>query len=338
MAKKPRKIYEQEALVAAFAQHSISARNTFHPQQWSSGTEPADIVIVVGKALLLINTHASTTNYFETMIAHNIIQARKRIEEWKTGKQIRGRNDWREFVIEWKDIAYIHVISVIDGPHAACADHPLAGLNMDIKVTLCTTLTSRVLHDLALKGGGARDLVTVCRALVGQSTVTEAETMNMIQARYTSLKNQAMKLAPREPKRFGKAIVKGKSVDWFDEFRMKFVGTRTSGSEVTDLLSDLDWTDIFPAIAFIIESICQLEEMPLLQQKRTEVFGSVTRLRVLVGFIEDLGRHVPNASDRMDGEGTSILFIVILSNFGIQEVIAVSPVAPATATALSLSF
>jgi hypothetical protein len=44
-------------MVALFAEHSISARNTIHPNLWKkSGKEPADLMIVMGRAAFFVNT------------------------------------------------------------------------------------------------------------------------------------------------------------------------------------------------------------------------------------------------------------------------------------------
>jgi hypothetical protein len=315
MARRPRKSTPQEEMVATFIKHSISSRSIFHPDQWSSGTEPADMICVVGRAMLLVNMTAGGS-YLNSLAKHNIDQARSRIEEWKGGRQIRGKNDQRSFAVDWSDIDYIAVISVVDGRHAACLDHSLAGLDMDGKVTLCTTLTTRVFRELATKGGGARDLVDICRLLAGKGTTTQFSTLRLLRKRYNDLIHSFTYGLPDPPSRLGQAIIGGRPVNMFEEARFTLEAARREPIDGLGRFSDLSWRDVFEASAFTVACRAEMEGR-LEGQIRAQVFGTATKFQVVVSTnMEALTKTIPQLIEVADQAGCSFTQLISLTSIG----------------------
>ncbi len=326
MAKKSRKLTDQESLVTTFAKHSISSRTAFHPDQWASGTEPADMIIVVGRAMLFFNMTAGKS-YFDNLVAHNIDQARDRLAEWQGGRQIRGKNEWGAFAIDWTDIDSIHVVSVIDGPHAACMDHPLNDLDLPEKVRLCTSITSKALHQLAVRGGGARDLIGVCQSMRPGAKISEQSAVRFIRNRYNEILYMCLEEVKAEPKRFGRAIISGREVSSFEEYRHSFEAMRRQTFENSsfDVFSDLAWVDIFPAIAFITSSIAEMEYAPD-GQIRTCIFGGMTRFQVVISSsFEGLLANMKQVHDAGLNDGALFSQTIMLTGIGPMTTIAVQP-------------
>ncbi|WFU89469.1 hypothetical protein QA644_10725 [Rhizobium sp. CC1099] len=324
MARKPRQpISNQEALVATFAKHSISSRSTFHPDQWSSGKEPADMLIIVGRALLFFNMKDSKA-YLKDLYEANLKQARDRIDEWRGGRQLRGKNDWRSFIIHWTDIDYIHVISVVDGRYAGCLGHDVEQLDMDEKVRLCTTVTSKVLRELAKHGGGARDLIAICQQIEAKGQISENATVRLVRKRYNALLYEAMESVTIQPSRLGRAIIGGREVSAFDEYRFTFEATRSQSGEGLEVFSDLAWSDIFPAIAFIVSSTAEMEWLEE-GQARSACFGENTKFRVVISSnMQGLNLRLQEIIDMSRLEGSTFTYLISLTNIGPMGTFAVS--------------
>ena len=278
MARKPRKLTRQEDLVARFAKHSISSGATFHPDQWSSGTEPADMIISIGRAMVFVNMTQSGS-WLEQLIEHNISQARDRMVEWQTGKQIRGKNDHASFQIGWDDVDHIAVISVVDGRHAACMRHHPDLLKLSPKVAVAATVTSAVVSELAQLGGGARELVNLCASLPYEQTLSQSEARHLVRSRHDQLMSQAL-VGIRESTRRYKGPTGGRAITTFEQSRIVFEGMRNQQGG-HPAFADLDWADVFQACAFITHQTAEIEGLEV-GSIRGFYFGSETKFMVFV--------------------------------------------------------
>lgn len=320
--KKPRKVTPQEELVVTYSKHSISSRSTFHPVQWGNGREPADMIIVIGRSVLFVNATAGKS-YFPDLCAHNLDQARDRILEWQSGRPIRGENEWRSFAIAWDDIDHIMVISVVDGPHAACIDHPVDKLGMSAKVRLCASLTSAVMRELALRGGGARDLIAFCKSIRGYGKISEDVASGLLAGRYDRLLKEAKASIAKEPKLLGKALIAGKSVSWFDEFRFKFEFIKRDPNEATEVFSDLNWEAIFAAVSFITQSAAEMEGLDR-GQIRSAIMGTHAKFEIIVSSsMEEMNKNLSALIDRAKEARCQFSFAVQLTHIGPMETIGI---------------
>lgn len=293
------------------------------------------MIIMIGGALILVNMTAGRS-YFSSLCSHNIEQAEKRISEWQNGRQIRGKNDWRQFSVSWSDVNCIAVISVVDGPHAACIDHPIDQLALPQKVRLCTTLTSRVMQELVERGGGARDLISLCRLFVGAGKVSEATARRLVRERHNSLLHETLANVPQVPTSIGRAIINGNDVSAFDEFKFKLLAGRQQNSQHAEVFSDLCWADIFPAAGFITLCAAEMENHPR-GQIRSSIFGTTTKFRVVVSTnMEALIKLMARLIEQADEEGCSFLYLVSLTSFGVVDMFSISdpPMVWATETEL----
>jgi hypothetical protein len=254
--KKERKPYPHEDLIASFSKRSISAWATFHPQIWDSGKEPADMIVKVGRALLFVNMQKSS-NWFEQLCEHNIGQARDRILEWKAGRQLRGKNEHRRFVIDYKDVDTIVVISVIDGPHARCAFHPLAQQGLDEKVRLCFSLTSPVLDFLSSHRGGARDLVRFGFALRGLAPISSEEGVDLLRQQFIQELEVRDILAAR-PEIITRLIGGASSFQYVLD---TLFSMRMHPDDVVDRFAELGWSHLGAAASFANNAFADIESL-----------------------------------------------------------------------------
>jgi hypothetical protein len=321
---KPRKLTPQESMVSAFFRHSISGFSTFHPQLFGNGREPADLVVVVGRALIFVNMHESNA-YFENLCAHNMNQARERIDEWKSGKPIRGKNEVMKFHLNWSDIDYIHVVGVIDGRNAACSGHRLSTLMMDPKVCLVTTLTSAVMHRLALLGGGARDLIAVSREIEQLGNISESEALQIVQSRHDRLLSEAMSVVPRLPNRLPPAIVNGKSLSPVEEQRLYIEEMRRAHTEVAPIFADFSWEDVFAIVSHVLGTIANIEWLDV-GHISAHLFDTKFKFIVIVSTnAEDLIQATGKTLNYASEWGARFVYTISVVSFGIAPMFAVNP-------------
>ncbi|WP_074060844.1 hypothetical protein [Rhizobium etli] len=281
------------------------------------------MIIAVGRSLLFINA-TEGKSYFENLCDHNLNQARARILEWQGGRPIRGQNEFQSFAIAWEDIDHIAVISVVDGPHAACLAHSIITEGMPEKVRICCTITSDVMRDLARLGGGARDLLAFCKSISEYGVVTAENARSLLSWRYDGRVRWAKAQIPNEPKWLGATIIKGRPVTWFDEFRVIFEGKRRHGQIPNDF-SDLNWDEIFSAVIFITNSAAEMEASPD-GQIRSAIIGHHWRFQVVVSsIIEGLAEYMDGIMERANQANCTFTYIVILASFGISGMIAMNP-------------
>ncbi|XAZ22451.1 hypothetical protein LVY75_27120 [Sinorhizobium sp. B11] len=313
--KKPSKRSDQEKLVAHFASHSISAHAIFHPVQWGNGREPADMIIVAGRTLFFINM-TKGKSYFEDLVEHNLKQARDRINEWQAGLAIRGRNEWRTFTVGWDDVDHIAVISVVDGPHAACSDHPLAGLNLPEKVKICTSLTSKVMHEIAALNGSARDILDVCVSLRNEDIFSEEDLAASVSWMVQELRTQFLSQIPRQPTRLGLGIRNGELVSSIDEFIGYLTDVRREPTEGMEVLADVSWENMLAAAAYITKTVADIEwsndGFVLVSD-----FGDQTKFRVIVSSAsETLAKHMPEIISSGQEMGVAFFYIIQFFHIG----------------------
>lgn len=313
--KQPHERTKQEKLVAHFASHSISAYAMFHPDLWGGPGrhEPADMIIVAGRALFFINMTESNS-YFEDLVAHNVKQARDRMKEWKAGKPIRGSNEWRSFSIAWGDIDYIAVISVVDGPYAACSDHPLTGLDLPEKVKICTTLTSKVMYEIASLNGSARDILEICGILKKNHGRFAEENMAVWIARQVrDLRAEHLAQIPRYPTRIGFGVRDGELISHFDEFFGYLADVRKEPKEGMEVLADISWDDTFAAAAYVtsIVGLIEWKDSGVLAPK---VFGRHTKFMVIVSTNQEgLADRLPTFLAMGDEQSVAFFYVLEFS-------------------------
>jgi hypothetical protein len=336
MAKKKRSTTPQERMVAHFAEHSISARNTFHPNLWKkSGREPADMIIVIGRAVLFVNMTASRS-YLQELIDHNINQGRARMLEWAAGLSIKGSNRWRSFDIDWSAVDYIALISVVDGPHAGCAHHDISSLDLNPKVRLCATVTAGIMFNLANKVGGARDLLAYCLSLRTAQTLSPEEGVRKLLAQYDAIRGP-IEAACRIPKKFGRAILQGKEVNSIDEYINLLTVLRREGNVDSDIFADLSWSEILRSAAFFANSAAQMESHPLGFTNVMRI-GEVTKITlVMTSNAKGLNENVGRLLELEKQAGVQAVVFIYLTSFGPVPTMALLPTSEARETEKFLS-
>ncbi|NKK72459.1 hypothetical protein GFM13_19135 [Rhizobium leguminosarum bv. viciae] len=293
------------------------------------------MLIVIGRALLFFNM-TKGKSYFKQLCDHNISQARDRIAEWQKGPQLRGENEWVKFAIAWDDIDHIHVISVVDGRHAANIDHPIQGLGLSDKVRLCSTLTSNVLRELASRGGGARDLIAICKEMIGRGQISEKAGIRLVRKRHNELLYAAMASVNKQPSRTGPAIIGGREVSAFEEFRFRFEGVRRDPHQDLVAFSDFAWSDIFPTIAFIISNIAEMEYLDQ-GQLRVSVYDQLPRFMVAISTNQSaLTANIQQLTKRVFESECAFLYVVSMTDLGPVESLLVNAPPKTFATEVDL--
>jgi hypothetical protein len=311
----------QERLVAEFSRHSISSRNTFHPNLWKKlGREPADMIILIGRAVLFVNMTKGNSD-FQTLARHNIDQARNRMFDWATGPSIKGANEWREFDISWSAVDHIAVISVVDGRHAACSYHELSPLGLDSKVCLCATVTSQVMYSLANKSGGARDLLSFCLSLKGLGLLHHSIGAVLLQSQYDAIR-RPFDETTRTPTRLGRAIVNGIELNPLDEFALYFSSMRRQGSMPLDAFSDLGWRDVFSVASFLANSAAEMEWLPHGEVQRAR-FGERAKFSTIISTNMDaIAKLSGTLFEEEKAFGSRFIATFMLTNIGVVPMFA----------------
>jgi len=260
-------------------------------------------------------------SWFEVLASHNIDQARARIEQWQFGRQIRGKNERQTFAIDWRDVDYIAIVSVVDGRHAACVRHELEVLKLPPKVTLVATLTSGAMRELAQLGGGARELVNLCTSLPFDEVLSEYQVRQLVKHRHDHLLSASVQNL-KIPNRLGNALIGTRELNQFDESRFKLEAMRRGEDVGAGAFSDLDWEDVFEASAFICNQTAELEwlEMGSIQAR---IFGSTTRFMVIVSTnSEALNQRFEMIAKMADENGCSFIYTIMLTAIGPIEMFA----------------
>lgn len=118
----------QEKLVSLFSEHSFGAPFIFAPDEYKKGNatrEPADLICACNNTIFLI--YAKRKNNIKnkltgeiilkrrkTLIKKNIGQLEGWLREWKNGRNITGKNDFRSFNISFGEYHNIIGIGIID--------------------------------------------------------------------------------------------------------------------------------------------------------------------------------------------------------------------------------
>ena len=270
------------------------------------------MIIVIGRAMLFVNMTAGKP-YLQNLIEHNLDQARDRMAEWSAGLSIKGANEWKTFDIKWTDIDYVAVISVVDGPHSACVYHDLPGLNFDLKVRLCATVTAKIMSALARRGGGARDLLTFCQSLRGMPSMSEPDGIAMLDRQYRAATRREI---PTVPRLFGTAWVDGKQLSLFDQFMNNLVMMRRQPGINTDAFSDLNWSNVADAAAFLTNSTAGMENVQNAVIGLAH-FGNETRFSTIISTsMEVLAKQLAQLLDQTKRAGSQFVFLVSLLSLG----------------------
>ncbi|MEI4480950.1 MULTISPECIES: hypothetical protein [unclassified Phyllobacterium] len=317
--RKARPLTEQEAMVAQFANFSVSASATFHPKLWRNGREPADMIVVIGRAMLFVNMTAGRS-YFDDLAKHNIEQAEGRIRDWQGGLSIKGKNAFRDFSIDYNDIDAIAVVSVVSGPYAACCDHPLPGLSLPPKARLCTSLTTDVVEEIAKRGGGARDIIDLCKTLVGQGQVSQDAMLDRVRSRHAQLVNTAKAQIILEPQSMGQAMIAKRPVTWFEEFVHKLILPRGLDNVGLSFIADLDWSEVYNTAAFITRTAASMEYVVISEPIRWSEFGRTRKFGVIVScdskrLASQMNEYISLAEKRE----WRFTYVVSLSDIGPME-------------------
>jgi hypothetical protein len=325
MPKKPRKLNGQEAFGASVAQYSISATSMFHPKQWRNGREPADMIIQVGRAVLFFNL-TDGRRFFAQMAEHNIQQARDRMAEWAGGLSIKGENQAQRFDIRWEDVDHIAVISVVDGRYARCMDHPLAGLNLDPKVRICSSITSDCLDELARRMGGARDLIRFCVALKTELAPNGQNGRRIVRAMHKKVLDASLATVAKIPTRVEPRLDgNGREIPLYDYFASLLNQGRQQQKDPVNHCVDLDWQDIYQTAAFLTN---QTAEREWLEDGGVAVttIGAATKLQVILSTsAEVLRREIPQLLKRGEREGCAMNYIVEVTSLGPMPMMTMDP-------------
>lgn len=261
-AKPPKRPSMQEEILGAFARSSFSAAGVFHPKQWGNGKEPADLLLCIGRSLFMFNMYEGKS-WLEQACFHNLNQLRDRIADWKNGPSIKGANEFATFDIGWDDIDQIAVVSVIDGPHAACLAHPREIVGHSEKVACAYTITGKALLSLANDGIGARELIFLAAFLRQQvSPLASDQIVSALLGRQALAYMQYNLALPtlKLPRPF---IVKGRGVAMFDYIRQSLFALRRQGmAGPTELFCELDWFDVGFIAAEVTKMVSAIENVP----------------------------------------------------------------------------
>jgi len=333
---KPRKLTPQESMVAAFFRHSVSGHSTFHPKLFGNGREPADMVVVVGRAMIFVNMHHGRS-YFDDLCAHNINQARDRIEEWKSGKPIRGENGAATFNIAWSDIDAIHVVSVVDGKHSACSGHDISSVTMDPKVRLVTTLTSSVMRRLAKLGGGARDLIAVSQDIAQMRKVTESDALLIVNNRHDTFLRQALSSVDRLPNRLAPAVLNGRTLSPIEEHKYYLELVRRQSSINAIAFIDMSLEDVFCIVGHVLNTISDIEWASL---GHVSAYIVETRLKFLVVVstnLEELSKKSDFILSIARKSEARFIYTISLTELGVIPMFAVTAYKGQLVTELELA-
>jgi hypothetical protein len=161
---------EHEAIVGMFSRLSLGAINIFHPDLYHKGKEPADMIFLNRRSIIVFYM-TTIGRSFEKASIHNFDQAKKQLRLWKKGCfKITGSNQFRKFDVSYNDVDNILVIGVVGGKVEASQLH-LDSVGWDHKIKAVATIASSTLFRIARMGGGVRDILAFVKKLPASGEV-----------------------------------------------------------------------------------------------------------------------------------------------------------------------
>ena len=148
----------QERLITDFSSHLLGAQSVFKPELYRNGEEPADLVWVVGRCVVILHMTSSKRS-LDYNRNHNHAQLHKWLRRWKQGAILRGI----DIALDYDDVDFVIGISVVGGPNAASVIEDrevlVARCKGHEKLFACATITDIVLQRLAKRSVGLKDII-----------------------------------------------------------------------------------------------------------------------------------------------------------------------------------
>lgn len=155
----------QEKIIHELSKHLLDGQALICPDTYGQSKEPADIAWITGRCAILMYMTESVGS-FEKKKRHNLRQLRRWLKAWKSGQQLIGKSGEIHHRIKYDDVDHIVGLSIIDGGEVWCQDHSdEIRSSKDEKLSVCATITGRILRELVLNGCGPRDLISYLRHL-----------------------------------------------------------------------------------------------------------------------------------------------------------------------------
>jgi hypothetical protein len=163
---------DQERIVQLLSERSMGAPFIFEPEEYKKGNatrEPSDLVIACNNCIIFIymRKKESTTHINpdidnlrqKKLIEHNLIQAKGWLSEWREGRTLMGKNNLKGFKIKYGEYKFIIILSIVDSKSVKEEYH--YDKEIELKVTLCATLSQASFERLARIGASSADIINV---------------------------------------------------------------------------------------------------------------------------------------------------------------------------------
>lgn len=312
----------QEALISEFSSQSFGACGIFRPRLWGNGREPADMIMIAGRSMLLFNM-TEGKSYFDQLCQHNIDQAHARLVEWHEGlKPIRGANAHRNFELFPGDVDEIVVISVVDGPHAGCIAHPTWQFSDMPKVKAVVSLAGEALANIAELHGGIRDVIQFCEAVALDGEMIAANrAVTMVHSIHHLATAELRSLATTAEPAPSYSILGADARGPLELAHMTLFSVRQQVSTVESVFLQMDWHDVAWFEGHIGSSVAKIEAVPKGEYGMASIFAARTRpplpLFLIVARHISQARHLlEQAAEQIDIAGSLGIVIYLDLGFG----------------------
>jgi hypothetical protein len=160
MAKKSKgPASTQEFVIHNLSQHALGRPALFYPDEYKNSQEPCDIAWVENRCAILMYM-TETRQSHDKMISHNLGQMNRWLKAWKNGQHLSGLVSSKACSFTFADVDHIVGLSVVDGENAQCEYHAERVLfRPEDKLSICATVTGRVIRKFASLGYGPRDII-----------------------------------------------------------------------------------------------------------------------------------------------------------------------------------
>lgn len=161
---------KQEKIINTLSEKSLGAPFIFAPDEYKKGNatrEPADLVWACNNCIFLFYMKSKEDKMGkevavlkrrkEKLIIDNIKQAKGWLSEWRNGRNLKGKNKFRSFDIDYKEYRNIVIIGLIDYGNEDGYYHQDYEKELDVR--LCTTLSHRTFELLVSLDITAIDLI-----------------------------------------------------------------------------------------------------------------------------------------------------------------------------------
>ena len=150
----------QEKLLHNLTCYGLGYHDVFLPTLYGrKGKEPADLAWKVDDVVILINCKKNSRKNQYKQDEHNLSQARDWLRNWSRGTPLKGKNDSRDFDIDFSSISKILVISVPDGTGFSCRRLSFKPHYGKLKLIAAVSIPMETLSFIFESGTNSQDLV-----------------------------------------------------------------------------------------------------------------------------------------------------------------------------------